>query len=250
MNKNLLQISVTIMPTLKQYKEKSGKSLKNEATRRLQKRLSDDTLLLQGIRTFDPRINDFVDRNYIRLFSVFYGELDVILYLEKQGAITKEESDNELTCCYENMKKDLIRLTNKGEEFVPLLIKKVLLPNRSIKKINPVERIPDEVWDKYFDLIKPAAHRNADTYLQGFIRHWDKNIITCTCGAVFIAYKKDSKYCPDCKKKHAAVLVFRGKNKENRLKKECLQCHGMFSPKRNTGKFCSDNCRVNYHRKK
>jgi len=30
----------------------------------------------------------------------------------------------------------------------------------------------------------------------------------------------------------------------------CLSCGGFFKPKRITGKYCSDNCRVNYNRRK
>jgi hypothetical protein len=239
------------MPTLKQYRENTGKLLKNEISRRARGWISDDTLLLQGFKSFDPRIkNDSVDRKYIRLFSVYFGDMWIIEYLEKRNVITNDESRIQLSRIRENMRSDLIQFIYAGDEFTPLFIK-VILPWEEIEKLTPVERSEKlwDVWDRYFDFIKPSAYGNADTYLQTFKQHWDRKIITCTCGNVFIAKKSDSKYCPECKKKHAAVLVFRGKNKKNPSKKECPQCHEMFTPKRDTGIFCSNKCRVKYHRK-
>jgi len=79
------------------------------------------------------------------------------------------------------------------------------------------------------------------------------------CNHIFYAKKKGTIYCPKCKKKHAAVVIWRERNPLTHEEHECNYCHKIFIPKRKRpatikgkkvkGWYCSDKCRVYGNRK-
>ena len=202
------------MPTVYQNRTRGGKPLVNEHYLKNRGWLSENTPLL-WVSSSNPDI-----RYYVEIFSEYYACMLDIDYLKQHKVISPERYD-ERFCLYQET------------------IKKLILEYPRVCEIDFFERV-----------IAPKAWDNADMYFNEIVKmHNEKYLTNCPCGQTFIARKKKTKYCDACKKK-VPVQNYRERNKRTIGKKVCKCCLKSFTPKRETGIFCSDKCRVYWNRKK
>lgn len=93
----------------------------------------------------------------------------------------------------------------------------------------------------------------ADTFLDIWFKESRPLIKKCICDRLFVAYRKDTKFCDTCRKIRnlECVREYRAKHPKKSLDpKLCEYCNNEFTPKTTRARFCSDKCRVRASRAK
>lgn len=99
-----------------------------------------------------------------------------------------------------------------------------------------------------YDYLKFIAYNRALTFYEMWWNNYGHLIKECNfCKQMFVATRTDSKYCDKCRNKvHAHTS--RKNHKTPLASIYCGYCSKEFEPKTSRKEFCSDICRVRYHR--